>query len=146
MLIEAHTKSRARHSNDHAQAESKNGSIVRKHVGYRHSPPRVASRVHACCRDHRNPSLNVHRPCRFADIITDAKGRQRTRDPDTLMMTPYEKLNSLPGAAQCLNPGMTFQQLEVRATVIRDNEAAPRLNNARERLFTTIFNRSNTVA
>ena len=146
LLIEAHTKSRARHSNDHAQAESKNGSIVRKHLGYSHIPPRVASLVNAFCRDHLTPSLHFHRPCLFAEIITDAEGRQRKRYPYTLMMTPYEKLKSLPGAAQCLKPGMTFQQLDVRATVISDNEAAQRLNNARERLFTTIFNRSNTVA
>ena len=30
------TKSRARHSNDNALVESKNGSIVRKHLGYMH--------------------------------------------------------------------------------------------------------------
>ena len=34
LLIEEQTKSRSRHSNDNAQAESKNGSIVRKHLGY----------------------------------------------------------------------------------------------------------------
>ena len=135
LLIEAHTKSRARHSNDNAQAESKNGSIVRKHLGYSHSPQRFASLVNAFCREHLNPYLNFHRPCLFAEIITDAKGRQRKRYPYTLMMTPYEKLKSLPGAAHCLKPGMTFQQLDVRATVIRDNEAAQRLNNARERLL-----------
>ena len=146
LLIEEHTKSRARHSNDNAQAESKNGSIVRKHLGYSHIPQRFASLVNAFCRDHLNPYLNFHRPCLFAETITDAKGRQRKRYPYKLMMTPYEKLKSLPGAAQCLNPGMTFQQLDVRATVISDNEAAQRLNNARERLFRTIFNRSNTVA
>ena len=33
LRIEAHTKSRARHSHDPAQAESTNGSIVRKHLG-----------------------------------------------------------------------------------------------------------------
>ncbi len=31
------TKSRSRHSNDNALAESKNGSIVRKHLGYSHT-------------------------------------------------------------------------------------------------------------
>ena len=146
LLIEEHTKSRARHSNDNAQAESKNGSIVRKHLGYSHIPQRFASLVNAFCHDHLNPYLNFHRPCLFAETITDAKGRQRQRYPYTLMMTPYEKLKSLPGAAHCLKPGITFQQLDVRATIISDNEAAKRLNDARDRLFTTIFNRSNTVA
>ena len=42
LLIEEHTKSRSRNSNDNAQAESKNGSIVRKHLGYSHIPQRFA--------------------------------------------------------------------------------------------------------
>lgn len=88
LLIEEHTKSRARHSNDNAQAESKNGSIVRKHLGYSHIPQRFASLVNAFCREHLTPYLNFHRPCLFAEIITDAKGRQRKRYPSTLMMTP----------------------------------------------------------
>lgn len=32
------TKSRPRHSNDNALAESKNGAVVRKHLGYAHIP------------------------------------------------------------------------------------------------------------
>jgi len=55
LLIEEHTKSRSRHSNDNAQAESKNGAIVRKHLGYSHIPQRFASLVNAFCRDHLNP-------------------------------------------------------------------------------------------
>ena len=38
LLIEEQIKSRSRHSNDNAQAESKNGAIVRKHLGYSHIP------------------------------------------------------------------------------------------------------------
>ena len=146
LLIEEQTKSRSRHSNDNAQAESKNGSIVRKHLGYGHIPQRFAVLVNAFCRDHLNPYLNFHRPCLFAETITDAKGRQRKRYPYKLMMTPYEKLKSLHLAEQFLKPGITFQQLDVKATATSDNEAAKRLNDARERLFKTIFNRSKTAA
>ena len=32
------TKSRPRHSNDNALAESKNGTVIRKHFGYDHIP------------------------------------------------------------------------------------------------------------
>jgi transposase InsO family protein len=38
LLIEEHTKSRSRHSNDNAQAESKNAAIVRKHLGLQPYP------------------------------------------------------------------------------------------------------------
>ena len=86
MLIEEQTKSRSRHCNDNAQAESKNGAIVRKLLGYSHIPQRFASLVNAFCRDHLNPYVNFHRPCLFAvclfaETITDAKGRQRKRYP-----------------------------------------------------------------
>jgi len=146
LLIEEQTKSRSRHSNDNAQAESKNGAIVRKHLGYSHIPQRFASLVNTFCQDHLNPYVNFHRPCLFAETITDAKGRQRKRYPYKLMMTPYEKLKSLHQAEQFLKPGITFAQLDAQATTMTDNEAAQRMNNARAILFRTIFNRSKTAA
>ncbi|MGA8146559.1 MAG: hypothetical protein WB870_03160 [Gallionellaceae bacterium] len=146
LLIEEQTKSRSRHSNDNAQAESKNGAIVRKHLGYSHIPQCFATLVNAFCRDHLNPYINFHRPCLFAETITDEKGRQRKRYPYKLMMTPYEKLKSLPLAEQYLKLDITFQQLDAQAGEISDNEAAQRLNNARTILFKTIFNRSKAAA
>ncbi len=146
LLIEEHTKSRSRHSNDNAQAESKNGSIVRKHLGYSHIPQRFARVVNEFCREHLNPYINLHRPCLFAETITDAKGRQRKRYPYKLMMTPYEKLKSLPNAEQFLKPGICFPDLDALATAISDNEAAERLNEARARLFKTIASRSRSAA
>jgi transposase InsO family protein len=146
LLIEEQTKSRSRHSNDNAQAESKNGAIVRKHLGYSHIPQRFARQVNDFCREHLNPYINFHRPCLFAETLTDAKGRQRKRYPYKLMMTPYEKLKSLPDAAQFLKPGITFANLDALAASISDNEAAQRLNEARAKLFKTIFNRSKSAA
>lgn len=145
LLIEQ-TKSRSRRSNDNAQAESKNGAIVRKHLGYSHIPQRFASRVNAFCHDHLNPYINFHRPCLFAQTFTDAKGRQHKRYPYAAMMTPYDKLKSLPEAASYLKPDITFQQLDAQAIALSDNEAAQRLNDARTALFKSIFNRSKTAA
>jgi transposase InsO family protein len=146
LLIEEQTKSRSRHSNDNALAESKNGAIVRKHLGYSHIPQRFAALVNVFCCDHLNPYVNFHRPCLFAETITDAKGRQRKRYPYKLMMTPYEKFKSLDAAAQYLKPGFSFDELDGQATAISDNEAAKRLNDARAILFKTIFNRSKKAA
>jgi len=146
LLIEEQTKSRSRHSNDNAQAESKNGAIVRKHLGYSHIPQRFAAPVNDFCRDYLNPYINFHRPCLFAETITDAKGRQRKRYPYKLMMTPYEKLKSLPQASTFLKPGYDFAQLDVQANAMSDNAAAERMNLARSALFKTIFNRSKTAA
>jgi hypothetical protein len=146
LLIEEQTKSRSRHSNDNAQAESKNGAIVRKHLGYSHIPQRFAALVNAFDSEYLNPYVNFHRPCLFAETITDSKGRQRKRYPYELMMTPFEKFKSLPLAEQFLKLGITFQQLDAQASAMSDNEAAERLNNARATLFKTIFNRSKTAA
>ena len=63
-----------------------------------------------------------------------------------MMMTPYEKLKSLPPPEQFLKPDITFLQLDARATAVTDNDAAQCLNNARTILFKKIYNRSKTVA
>ncbi len=146
LLIEEQTKSRSRHSNDNAQAESKNGSIVRKHLGYSHIPQRFAALVNQFCRDQLNPYVNFHRPCLFAETITDPKGRQRKRYPYKFMMTPYEKLKSLPNAQQFLKPGISFAQLDALASAISDNDAAQHLNDARANLFNIVSNRSKSAA
>jgi transposase InsO family protein len=146
LLIEEHTKSRSRNSNDNAQAESKNGSIVRKHFGYSHIPQRFARVVNDFCRDQLNPYINFHRPCLFPETVTDAKGRQRKRYPYKLMMTPYEKFKSLPNAEQYLKSGISFQDLDALAAAISDNDSAQRLNEARARLFRSFPNLSKSAA
>jgi transposase InsO family protein len=56
------TKSRPRHSNDNALAETKNGAVIRKHLGYAHIPRYFAAEVNAWCAEHLNPYVNFHRP------------------------------------------------------------------------------------
>jgi transposase InsO family protein len=146
MLIEEHTKSRSRQTNDNAQAESKNGSIVRKHFGYSHIPQRFAHLVNEFCAEHLNPYINFHRPCLYAQILLDPHGRQHKRYPYELMMTPYEKLKSLHQAAKYLKPGMSFEQLDAFAGSISDNDAARHLNEARSKLFKAFSRRSTSAA
>lgn len=138
LLVEEQTKSRSRHSNDNAQAESKNNAIVRKHFGYSHIPQHLACLVNAFCRDYLNPYINFHRPCLFAETITDAKGKERKKYRYENMNTPYEKLKSLPDAVEFLKPCITFEQLDAQAAKMSDNDAALALNNARKILFQTI--------
>ena len=138
LLIEF-TKSRARHTNDNALAESKNASIVRKHLGYSHIPQKWAPLMNEFNQTTLNPYINYHRPCFFAEVIVDEKGKQRKRYPYDQMMTPYEKLKSLPNASCYLKPGMSFKQLDEMAHEISDNEAAEQLQKAKIKLFQTIF-------
>ena len=62
------------------------------------------------------------------------------------MTTPYAKLRALPGAHQCLKPGITFAQLDAVAAAMTDHEAAQRLHEARTKLFQSIHRRSKRVA
>lgn len=138
LLIEF-TKSRARHTNDNALAESKNASIVRKHLGYSHIPQKWAPLINEFNQSYLNPYINYHRPCFFAEVIVDKKGKERKRYPYDQMMTPYEKLKSLPNATSYLKPGTTFKQLDEIAHQISDNDAAERLQKAKTKLFQIIF-------
>lgn len=138
LLIEL-TKSRSRHSNDNALVESKNGAIVRKHLGYVHIPQKWAPLINTFNRDHLNPYINFHRPCFFPVVITDAKGKQRKTYPYQAMMTPYDKFKSLPNAEQYLKSGSLLKQLDDLAIAISDNDAAKQLNEAKLKLYKTIF-------
>lgn len=140
------TKSRPRHSNDNGLAETKNGAIIRKHLGYSHIPQRFASAINAFCAKHLNPYLNLHRPCLFAEDYLDKKGKTRKRYPLKAVMTPLEKLASLPKVEDFLKPGVTLDALREKARAMSDNEAAARLNEARSRLFQSINKRSPKAA
>ena len=132
------TKSRARKTNDNALVESKNGSTVRKHLGYSHIPGRFAEAVNRFTSGILTEYLNFHRPCHFPTESVDAKGKLRKQYRYQDMMTPYEKLKSLPKASDYLKPGITFQDLDAIASQCSDNDAALRLNQARAELFQLI--------
>jgi transposase InsO family protein len=132
------TKSRPRHCNDNALVETKNGAVVRKHLGYAHIPQRFAAKVNAFCQEFLNPYLNFHRPCLFAKETIDAKGKRKKRYPHQAVMTPLEKLASLHQPERFLKPGMTLSRLHSEANSITDNQAAERLNQARTALFQSL--------
>ena len=132
------TKSRSRHSNDNALAESKNGSVIRKLFGYTHIPQRWAPLINKFNQQHLNPYINFHRPCFFPETLTDSKGKQRKVYHYENMMTPYDKLKSLPTANDYLKPGNSFEILDSLAVEISDNQAADRLQKARRKLFQII--------
>ena len=133
------TKSRPRHSNDNALAESKNASVIRKHLGYDHIPGHWAPQLNDFHREHLNPYLNYHRPCLFPVPRIDDKGRIKKQYPYTDMDTPYGKLKSLLNAHTFLKPGITFEHLDAIALSISDNVAAQQMNEAKRQLFRTIF-------
>jgi len=135
------TKSRPRHSNDNALAESKNCSIVRKVLGYHHIPQRWAKLVNEFNQNFLNPHINYHRPCFFPEIMIDSKGKERKKYPYKNMMTPYDKLKSLPNAEKYLKDDISFETMNKIAFAITDNQSADKLQKARRLLFKTIDER-----
>lgn len=136
------TKSRPRHSNDNGLAESKNAAIVRRQFGYGHIPAHYYPDLNAFTRGVLAEYVNFHRPCHFAEVRTDARGRKCYRYPPQQVMTPFERLRSLPDAAACLRPEESLDALEKFAQRMDDNEAAQRLIQARDKLFEPIHSPS----
>jgi len=135
LLIEL-TKSRARQTNDNALVESKNGAIIRKWLGYCYIPQKHASLINEFLKIHFISYINYHRPCHYPVVTVDEKtGKQCKKYPYANMMTPYEKLKSLPKAEQYLKLGVSFRELDIIATKDTDLEAAKKAKLAREKLF-----------
>ena len=132
LMIEQ-TKSRPRHSNDNGLAETKNGAIIRKHMGWGHIPAAHAQRIQQFYSAYLNPYLNYHRPCAQADVEVDAKGRKRRRY--RRYQTPLETLLSLPKPQQYLRPGLNVATLKRIAGLMSDTAAARRMQEAKHSLF-----------
>jgi transposase InsO family protein len=57
------TKSRPNESSDNGMVETKNGAIIRKHIGYGYIDAKHAGQINSFYREHLNPYLNYNRPC-----------------------------------------------------------------------------------
>ena len=132
-LLIQQTKSRARHTNDNALVEGKNGSIIRKHIGYQYIPKRYAEDINRFYKEHLNIYLNYHRPCGFATIKTDRKGKEKK--VYNVYLTPFEAFRGLPRAQEFLKEGFTFEKLDTIAKKQSDNECAALMQKAKEELF-----------
>ncbi len=55
------------------------------------------------------------------------------------VLTPYEKLKSLPNFEKYLKEGVSINDLDYKATMLTDAEAAKQMNDALRNLFSEIF-------
>lgn len=127
------TKSRSRQTNDNALVESKNGSIIRKHMGYFYINQKYAPRINDFYLKTFNTYLNFHRPSGFATITTNSKGKQKKIYNKYL--TPYEAVKNIPNARKYLKPGTTFNQLDKISMQHSDNEYASIMDGEKIKLF-----------
>ena len=127
------TKSRPRQSGDNGLVESKNGAVIRKHIGYGYIDAGHADRINGFYREFLNPYLNYHRPCAQADTEIDERGRKRVRYQR--YQTPLETLLGLDKPAQYLRPGLSINALKRIAAAQSDTDAARRMQQAKSKLF-----------
>ena len=139
LLIEQ-TKSRPRKSNDNAMAESKNGAVVRKHMGYGYIGPAHAAAIEEFYEQHFNPYLNFHRPCGVPQKEMDGKGKVKVKY--RWYATPWEILRQLPDVARQLKPDITVADLDRRARAKTDTQAARDMQEAKRKLFAQFQRRS----
>src|ERR1700723_1965945 len=112
LLIEQ-TKSRAHRTGDNGLVESKNGAVVRKHMGFGHIGAPHAEAVNRFHREHLNPYLNFHRPCAVAEVVEQPNGKRRRIYRK--WATPFEIFSQTPQCAGFLRPGVSMDELEIRA-------------------------------
>lgn len=134
-LLVEFTRSRPNRSSDNALVEGKNGAIIRKHMGYGHIASEHADQIQRFYTAHFNPYLNYHRPCGFAQVRYDERGRRRRRYRAQDYATPYEKLRSLPQAHRYLKDGLRWELLDGFAYALSDTEAARRMMRAKAELL-----------
>jgi len=132
LLIEQ-TKSRAHHCGDNGLVESKNGAIIRKHIGFGHIDAQHAEAMDQFHRQHLNLYVNFHRPCAVPKVITEANGKRRR--VYLRWATPFELLQEAPHCETLLRPGVTLAELGGLARAQSDTEAALAMQRAKRQLL-----------
>ncbi|MBU4315630.1 integrase [Patescibacteria group bacterium] len=135
-LLIKQTKSRSNHCNDNALVETKNGSVIRKNMGWQHINQNLSDDVGEYYKNHFNRYLNFHRPCGFPTIEVDKNGKKKRMYHNYL--TPYEALKGITGADKFLKPNISFEKLDKIAYQYSDNEFAEILRNEERKLFDLI--------
>jgi hypothetical protein len=139
LLIEQ-TKSRAYRTGDNGLVESKNGAIVRKHMGFSHIGAQHAEAVDQFHRQYLNPYINFHRPCAIAEIIEQPNGKRRRLY--RRWATPFEIFSQTPQCESYLRTGVSMAELERFAGAQSDTEAAIEMQSAKRKLLAGITKRS----
>jgi transposase InsO family protein len=135
-LVIKQTKNRSYHSGDNALVETKNGSVIRKNMGWEHINQNMCDLINDYYKNFFNPYLIFHRPCAFPTIIEDDKGKKKK--VYNKYQTPYEFLKSLPNAETYLKKGVTFENLDKIAYSHSDNEFATIMREEERKLFQKI--------
>lgn len=135
-LLIRQTKGRPRRSNDNGLAETKNGAIIRKHMGYWHIPKKWTPRINRFYREHFIPYINFYRPCGFPTETRLPNGKKKITYKD--YRTPLQKLLSIKHVEQYLRSSITAESLRAMVARKTPNQAAAEMQEAKRELFKMI--------
>ena len=130
------TKSRSGRCNDNALIESKNGSVVRKHMGFYHIPKYEARKINGFYRDYFNEFLDFHRACSYPTTIVSDNGKKKKIYKE--IMTPCQKLLSIPNVEIYLRPDVTIQSLKEKMIRMSHIEYAKIMDEEKKKLFAAV--------
>ncbi|MCG2702481.1 hypothetical protein L6273_05080, partial [Candidatus Parcubacteria bacterium] len=119
--------------------ESKNGSVIRKNMGYAYLSKQVVDSLNEWLKNYFNIYINYHRPCLFQTKTKIYKnGRQKAVYGQTT--TPYEKLKEIAKKEKdnFLKPKNNFQKLDKIAYQCSDNEFAKLMREKERILFNSL--------
>lgn len=139
-LLIGQTKSRPRKSNDNGLVESKNGAVIRKHMGYGYIAATHAEEIDKFYRLQFNPYLNFHRPCGQPERIAGPDGKEKF--VYRRYATPWETLRELvngPEKQVGLKPEYRVELLDRIARQQSDTDSAKTMQEAKRKLFLTLY-------
>ena len=116
--------------------ESKNGAVIRKHMGYGHIAAGHAPEIDEFYREHFNGYLNFHRPCGQAERRVDGKGKEKF--VYKVYRTPWEVLRGLEAVREgesYLKEGLSIADLDRVARAESGNDSGKRMQEAKRKLF-----------
>lgn len=118
--------------------ESKNGAIIRKHMGHCHISRVFASRITQFHINYLIPYLNFHRPCAFPEIKWLGSGKKKITYPAKNYKTPCQKLLSLKKLDEYLKEELSIEDLKHKVKQESPNQAADCMQKALNTLRKTI--------
>ena len=116
--------------------ESKNGAVIRKHLGFGHIGAQHAEETNQFHRQYLNPYLNFHRPCAVAQIVEEPNGKRRRTYPR--WATPLEIFSQTAECKKYLKPGVSLVLLQQFAQQQSDTEAAIAMQQAKQKLLARV--------
>jgi hypothetical protein len=127
-LLAEFTKSRPCRATDNALVEGKNGAVVRKHMGYGLIGSEWAGQIHRFYAESFNPYLNFHRPCGFATIEVNQRGKRHRhyRPTTTARRTRNSVAAGMEEVSQARRHGLVAERAANTATPKRQTHAEAR--------------------